>query len=320
METSVNGSKKLEPELLNKSQTLPFVSVIVPNYNGEKFIKDCLDSVYSSDYLNFEVILADDASKDNSISIIRNLFPKTKIIPNKKNLGFVRNVNKAIKESNGEIIVLLNMDTVVRRDWLSELVRALISDEKIGIVGSKILNADGKTIQYAGAIVGSNGVPVHIGRGEEDVGQYDIPKEVEYACGASVGFRKKILEEIGYLDKDYSPLYYEDTDFSFRAKRHGYKVLYIPKSVLVHDETPSTCGLTAKFYYRFHKSRIRFVIKVYGMKYFFTNFLKAEIEWLRKPQPKELRNQLIYAYLTNLFYLPRLLFSRFINILVLKGD
>ncbi len=312
MEDKVYIDKFNKSELENMSwpKNLPTVSIIIPNYNGEEVIKDCLDSVYSSDYPNFEVILVDDASKDNSFSIIRSSFPNTKILRNKRNLGFTRTVNRGIKESNGEIIVLLNMDTVVKKPWLSELVKVLISDEGVGIVGSKILDPDGKTVQHAGGIINSNGVSIHIGRGETDVGQYDRLREVDYVCGASMGFRKKLIEEIGYLDEGYSPLYYEDTDLAFRARRNGYKILYVPESVLVHAENSSTDGLTTKFYYFYHRSRIRFVIKSFGLKYFLTKFLKAEIEWLKKPQPKELTTPVICVYLINLFHLPELFFSK----------
>jgi len=290
--------------------SLPFVSVIIPTYNGERTISNCLKSVYASDYLNFEVILVDDASKDNSVSIVRDSFPHTKIIENTINLGFTRTINKGIRESNGEIVVLLNMDTVVRKDWLSELVKTLVSDEKIVIVGSKILDPDEKTIQHAGGLIDNNGVSVHIGRGEIDIGQYDRLREVDYVCGASMGFRKNLLEKIGCLDEDYSPLYYEDADFAFRARKRGYKIFYVSGSVLIHNENYSTGGLTARFYYLYHKSRIRFVIKNYNLKYFFTGFLKAEIKWLMNFQPKRLTTRLIGAYFINLFSLPRLLSSR----------
>lgn len=309
-ETSIGIFNKFEVENMTQLQNLPFVSVIIPNYNGEEVIEDCLSSVYATDYPNFEVILVDDASKDNSISIIRKAFSNTTIIQNNRNQGFVRAVNRGIKESKGEIVILLNMDTVVKKSWLSELVKVLMSNERIGIVGSKILDPDEKTVQHAGGIINSNGLSIHIGKGEIDVGQYDRLKEVDYVCGASMGFRKRLLEEIGYFDEDYSPLYYEDTDLAFRARKKGYKILYVPDSVLVHAETHSTGGLTARFYYLYHKSRIHFVIKIYGLKYFLTKFLKTEIRWLMKPQPKELSTQLIRAYFINLFYLLTLFLSK----------
>jgi GT2 family glycosyltransferase len=285
------------------------VSIIIPNYNGAKIILSCLKSVYASSYTGFEVFLIDDASEDNSVSVVRNFFPQTKILRNAKNLGFARTANKGFKESRAEIVVLLNMDTVVRKEWLSELIKVLISDGKIGIAGSKILDTDGKTIQHAGGLINSNGITTHIGRGEVDIGQYDSLREVDYVCGASMALRKKLLEDAGYLDEDYSPLYYEDTDLAFQARKKGYKVVYAPKAVLTHTENYSTGGLTARFYYLYHKNRIRFVLKNFSLKYFFTEFLKAESGWFREFQPKEQKARLVSAYLANLFQLPCLLFK-----------
>lgn len=291
---------------------LPLVSIIIPNYNGEKTIKDCLQSIYLLDYSKFEVILVDDASMDNSISVIHEFSHRLRIIKNTVNRGFARTINRGIRESKGEVVVLLNMDTVVKKDWLSELVKVLISDERIAIVGSKILDPDDKTIQHAGGLIRDNALTVHIGRGEIDNGQYNRIREVDYICGASLGFRKSLLRDIGYLEEDYSPLYYEDTDLAFRARKKGYKVVYVPDSILVHNENFSTGGLTAKFYYFYHKSRIRFALKNYSPKYLFRGFLKAEIIWFKAFQPKEFKIQLIKAYFVNFLSLPRLVLFRYL--------
>ncbi|MFC1631394.1 glycosyltransferase family 2 protein [Candidatus Omnitrophota bacterium] len=292
------------------SSNLPSVSVVIPNYNGARTIGDCLSSVLALDYTNFEIVLVDDASTDESLAIVRSSFPDIKIIENSKNLGFVRAVNRGIRVSGGEIVVLLNMDTVVRGDWLKQLVKGLISDREIAIVGSKILDADQRTIQHAGGMLNNNAVAVHLGRGEADSGQYDCLREVDYVCGASIGFRRKLLREIGYLDEGFSPLYYEDTDLAFRAKRRGYRVVYVPESVLSHHENYSTNGLNARFYYLFHKGRIRFAIKNYEFRYLFTQFLKAELQWFKDFQPREFKRQLLAAYFANIFSLPKKLFYK----------
>ena len=201
-------------------KNLPLVSVIIPNYNGEKVIKDCLKSVYSSDYPDFEVILVDDASKDHSTSLIQSLFPVTKIIRNSRNIGFARTVNRGIKESSGEIFVLLNMDAVVRRDWLSELVRSLTSDEKIGIVGSKILDHDERTIQHAGGLIGRNGISFHIGRGEIDVGQYDKLSEVD-TKGVEITSQVTGLENVTREDKAAPSLTQEEAISGTKKTKNG---------------------------------------------------------------------------------------------------
>ncbi|MDD4899135.1 MAG: glycosyltransferase family 2 protein [Candidatus Omnitrophica bacterium] len=282
----------------------PLASVIIPNYNGEKVICDCLQSVYACDYPNFEVIVADDCSSDSSLAKIKQKFPQVQIIKSRRNRGFVRTVNRGIRNSLGEIIALLNMDTVVTKSWLSELVKVLIYDQDVAIAGSKILDLDGKTIQYAGGMIFDNGLSLHIGRGEMDQGQYNVLQEVDYVCGASMGFKRGLLKEVGYFDASYSPLYYEDADLAFRAKKAGKRVVFVPSSVLMHRENYSTQGLTARFYYRYHKSRLVFLANNYSLKYLLKDFLKKEFLWFRDFKPAEFKKQLILAYLSGMMYLP----------------
>ncbi|MDD2751769.1 MAG: glycosyltransferase family 2 protein [Candidatus Omnitrophica bacterium] len=296
----------------------PLASVIIPNYNGEKVICDCLQSVYASDYPNFEVILADDCSLDNSLDKVKARFPFVKVIKNRRNRGFVRTVNKGIKNSLGEIIALLNMDTVVTKNWLSELAKVLIYDKDIAIAGSKILNSDGKTIQYAGGRIIDNGISLHIGRGEIDQGQYNALREVDYVCGASMGFRRGLLKEIGYFNPSYAPLYYEDADLAFRAKKAGYKIVFVPSSVLLHKENYSTQGLTARFYYCYHKSRIVFLANNYSLKYLLKDFLKKEFLWFKDFQPREYKKQLILAYLSGFISLPVFVSKRLVGSMSIK--
>ena len=286
------------------------VSVIIPNYNGEKVIKDCLRSVYELDNPNFEVILIDDGSSDNSVEVIRDCYPQTRIIKNAKNLGFAKSVNIGIENSKGEVLVLLNMDTVVRENWLTELIKVLLSNEEVGVAGSKMLDSDGITIQHAGGTIDKIGISRHIGRGEIDNGQYNEVKEVEYVCGAAMGFRKSLLQKIGCLDERYSPMYYEDTDLAFRVRNGGYKVLYAPRSVIVHNENYSTNGLSSRFYYNYHKNRIRFILKNKMPRYIVTKFLFLEIRWFLCDQTKTFRKELVKAYFVNLLELPYTLLAK----------
>jgi len=286
------------------------VSIIIPNHNGEKVIKECLESVCALKYPDFEIIVVDDSSGDASISIINKFSPRVRLVENLKNRGFPKTVNRGIRESKGEIVVLLNMDTVVKEGWLSGLVDTLLSDKKIAIVGSKVLAPDGKTIQHAGGVVNSNGLTVHIGRGEIERGQYNQQREVNYVCGASMGFRRALLDEIGPLDEGFTPLYYEDVDLALRARRRGYKVCYVPQSTLIHKENYSTQGLTSRFYFHYHKGRIRFVLKNYNLRELFTRFIGAEIEWLKAFSSRGLIAPLLGAYGMNLCVFPGILYSK----------
>lgn len=294
-------------------RNLPLASIIIPNYNGEKFIEECLNSVYSLDYPSFEAILVDDGSEDNSARIAESSFPKARIIKNKENLGFSKTINKGIKASSGEVIALLNIDTIVRKNWLSELVKSLLSDPKIGIVGSKMLDLDGKTIQFAGAVIDGIGISRHIGRGEIDIGQFDSVREVDYICGASMAFRKSLMEEIGLLDEGYSPIYYEDSDFVVRAKRKGYKIVYVPTSVLLHYENHSMGKLSRHFYFYYNKSRIRFIIKKFTLRHILSVFLKQEIKWFKGVRSPDEKRELLRAYLANTWCFISTRFNNFLK-------
>ena len=276
------------------------VSVIIPVYNGSKVIGECLDAVFSADYENLEAIVVDDCSSDDSAGYVRKEYPRARVVSTKRNRGFAGAVNAGIRASGGSIIVLLNMDTVVDKGWLGPLVDALTADESIGLVGSKIFFEDGKTLQHAGGLLLENGLPVHRGRGEVDTGKYEQSADVDYLCGASLGFRRGLLEKTGFLDEGFRPLYYEDTDLACRVRNLGMRVVYIPGSVLVHKENVSTGCLTKRFYYYFHKSRLRFVFKNYSMKEIIRGFLPREKKWFSEELPRDIRATLRKAYLISI--------------------
>lgn len=292
----------------------PLVSVIIPLYNGRDVIEDCLNSVFNVDYNNFEVIVVDDCSGDKSAEFIQNKFPQVKVLRTKKNHGFASTINLGLKNSSGDIAVLLNMDTIVDKGWLRPLVNTLMTDDSIGLVGSKILSYNRKTLQHAGGLLLENGLSVHIGRGELDTGQYNYPRQVDYLCGASLGFRRSLLKRVGFFDEGYRPLYYEDTDMACKVKRNGLKVLYVPDSVLVHKENVSTNGLSKSFYYHYHKSRIRFLFKNHSFQYIINHFFSKEKRWFLSELPVNVRITVLKAYLVSLPNIVVMLLKRMIRV------
>lgn len=292
----------------------PFVSVIIPVYNGKSVIADCLHSVFSVEYNNFEVIVIDDSSKDDSADFIQKNFHQVKVLKIKKNRGFAGSVNAGIKNSCGDIVALLNMDTIVDKGWLKPLVNALITDKSIGLVGSKIMFYNKEILQHAGGLLLENGLSVHIGRGELDNGKYNYFRDVDYLCGASLAFRRTTLEKVGLFDERYRPLYYEDTDMAYRIKKHGLRVVYIPDSILVHKENVSTNGLSKKFYYCYHKSRLRFVFKNYSLQDIFNHFFLKEKRWFLSELPEDIRTTLLKVYLVSFPHIVAILFKRIIRV------
>jgi len=261
-------------------------SVIVLSWNGETYLPDCLNAVMSQTHTPHEVILVDNASTDGSVESVATNFPPVRIICNDENLGFAGGMNVGLKLATGDITVLLNQDTVVREDWLAELVKAMEADEHIGIAGCKILYTDGQTIRHAGGYLEYPlGLAHHYGCGELDQGQWDEQREVEYVTGAAMAIRREVLERIGYLDEDFFPAYFEDADICFRARQSGYKVVYVPTAVLLHHESASTETETVEQHYCYHRNRLRLLLKHYTLEQFKQDFLPIERERFALPLP-----------------------------------
>jgi GT2 family glycosyltransferase len=219
----------------------PFVSIIIVNFNGQRFLNECLSTVLGTKYPNFEVIFVDNASMDRSLEFVNKVFAKNKclkIIRNNKNLGFGPANNVGFKQAKGEYIVLLNNDTSVESNWLATLVDALENDETIGLASSMVLNMDGQTIQAAGIM--KCDVWMRAGAGYW-IGQGNIrfketyPKvfEISSALGAAMIARRDLLSQIGLFDPKYF-FYYDDDYLSFRTWLAGKRVVTVSDSNVRH--------------------------------------------------------------------------------------
>src|SRR5574341_1061761 len=133
--------------------TAPFVSIIIVNFNGAHHLHECLVSIEETDYRNYEVVLVDNASHDDSIAIVENNFPWVRIIPLSQNCGFAEGSNLGASYAQGEFIVFLNNDTKVHKRWLSELVNGIVYDNSIATCGSKMFFYGGNIVNHAGASV-----------------------------------------------------------------------------------------------------------------------------------------------------------------------
>jgi len=217
----------------------PYVSIVILNYNGLKFVEKCLESVLKTDHDNFELIFIDNASTDGSLEYVQKQFShdhRLRIIRNQKNMGFAEGNNIGAKTARGNYIVFLNIDTIVESSWLRELVNVMDVDPKAGVCQSKLLSLKSpKFFDSAGDFIDRHGVMMRRGGDsmERDVGQYNKVEEVFSARGAALMTRRKIIKEVGLFDPIYFATY-EDIDFSWRTRLHGYKVLFVPNSVVYH--------------------------------------------------------------------------------------
>ena len=217
----------------------PFVSIVILNYNGLRFVKKCLESALKTDYDNFEVIFIDNASTDGSFEYVQKEFShdhRLRIIRNQKNMGFAEGNNIGAETANGNYIAFLNIDTIVASSWLRELVNVMEADPKAGVCQSKLLSLKRpKFFDSAGDFIDRYGAMMRRGGDfmEKDVGQYDKMEEIFSARGAAMITRRKIIKEVGLFDPTYFATY-EDIDFCWRTRLRGYKVLFVPNSVAYH--------------------------------------------------------------------------------------
>ena len=211
----------------------PLISIIVLNYNGATFLDVCIGSVFNCNYPKekLQVIVVDNGSTDNSIAVLKGYGAKIHLIRNKVNNCCIAN-NLAIEKANGQFIVLMNNDVKVDEEWLNELLEVMNRNEDCGIVGSKILFADGR-IQSTGHERFSDYTWGDRGLLERNRGVFNDVDEVESVSNCSAMFRAKALEEVGPLDEDFM-MYLEEVDIALRMKAKRWTVLYCPESIAYH--------------------------------------------------------------------------------------
>ena len=210
------------------------VSVVIPNYNGEKYLEKCLETLLLQTLLPEEIIIVDNASKDKSIDIINDRFiDKVTLIKMKENHGFSVAVNEGIKRNKSEFVVLLNNDTEVDRNWLEELYICISKDKSIFSCSSKMIRYDNRElIDDAGDEYTIFGWGKKRGDGAS-IAQYSNDEEIFSSCAGAAIYRASAFDEIGLFDEDFFA-YLEDMDISYRARLHGYKNYYASKALVYH--------------------------------------------------------------------------------------
>ncbi len=228
----------------SKVLTIPFtdepvVSIIIPVYNAWEMNYRCIKSIIeNTSGVSYEIILADDGSTDQTQHCTDKIVNLVHVY-NDVNLGFLKNCNNAAKSARGAFILFLNNDTEVMPNWLSPLVNLIKSDDKIGMVGSKLVYPDG-SLQEAGGIIWNNANGWNYGRNQDpDAPEYNYVKEADYISGASIMVRKDLWQKLGGFDERYAPAYCEDSDLAFAIRKEGYKVMFQPLSEVVHFESVS---------------------------------------------------------------------------------
>lgn len=238
----------------------PLVSIIIVNWNSKDNLRECLNSIKNIKYSNYEVILVDNNSSDGSLDMVVKEFPKVRVVKSDKNLGFAGGNNLGFKESKGEFILFLNNDTLITKDFLTELVKYIKNRSKVGIVQPKILFHRPGTylhhkINSVGSFILKSGFLFHLDYGREDL-NHETPYEAFSAYGACFLTRRKIIEKIGLFDPDYFA-YFEETDFCQRVLLSGYKIMIIPSIFIYHKGAKTAQKLPIAFIqYHSFKNRL----------------------------------------------------------------
>ena len=209
------------------------VTVVIPNYNGMKFLKDCLDSLSKQSYTHFETLVVDNASTDESVSFIQENYPNVKLMVMKENTGFCGGVNAGIKASKTPYVILLNNDTAVDKHYVRELVREISRSKDIFSVSSKMIQFyNRQKLDDVGDLYNILGWAFQRGV-DHPVTAYKKPTEIFSACAGAAIYRRSVFQKIGYFDKMHFA-YLEDVDIGYRAQIYGYRNLYCPKAIVYH--------------------------------------------------------------------------------------
>lgn len=249
------------------------VSIIIINWNGLRWLPDCLGSLSKQNYKNYEIIFVDNASEDGSVSWVRKNYTNTKIIVNRENLGFAGANNVGYRKATGEYVLFLNNDTKVTKTFLTELVNAM----KPGVAGaqSKILLMDRPdTHDSVGAFLTPTGFLYHYGFGKKDQKKYDKEIDLYTAKGACMMFRKSVLDHIAIGGNIFDPAYFayfEESDLCHRIWLAGYRIVYSYKSVIYHKMGATSSSMNNAFIqYHSFKNRIRTYLKNFGTGWLWT--------------------------------------------------
>ncbi len=241
---------KMPPAFINKLTLKPLilpeissprVSIVIPVFNKALYTYNCLLSLIACDTeISKEVIIINNASSDETATLLTQLEGAFQIINNEENQGFVQACRQGGAIAKGEFILFLNNDTQVTPGWLSNMINLIDNDPSIGITGSKLIYPDGR-LQEAGGIIFNDASGWNYGRLQDPTNpQFNQSREVDYCSGASLMIRQDLWHQLGGFDMRYAPAYYEDTDLCFAARDAGYKVFYCHNSEVIHHE-----GITA---------------------------------------------------------------------------
>jgi len=267
------------------------VYIIVLNWNGWRDTVECVKSCGKLTYPHFRILIVDNGSTDGSDAALREQFSDVEFLQTGANLGFAGGNNAGIRyalEKGANYVWLINNDTIVTPDALSALVRVARCNLRAGMVGSKIVYHDNpRLIWYAGAVLDPQSPwrMHHRGLREEDVGQYDSLEETGFVTGCSLLASRDMITGIGLMDEAYF-LYFEDSDWSVKARMEGWRLYYSPASLVRHKISVSLGGAASPLMKYYYSRNFLYFVKKYFPERFPGSLLYCCVEHVLVPAKK----------------------------------
>ncbi|MDQ3003078.1 MAG: glycosyltransferase family 2 protein [Fibrobacterota bacterium] len=302
------------------------ITVIILNWNGKKFLPECLEGVRKQTYQGLSVTVVDNASSDGSVEFLRASYPEVRVVINDRNLGFAGGNNAGIRDCNTPYLVILNNDTDLLPECITELKKVMDKDERIGACASRImLKFEEDRLDAAGISVCADGLALGRGRMEPS-GNYQQEEEVFFASDCCTLYRKSMLDEIGHYDEDFFA-YADETDLGWRARARRWKCIYVPTAVVNHHHSGSSGSVNPFKVYLVERNRICVAVKnfpvpllIYGIPYTLRRyFWQGYGALFKKGRAGEFTGEfssfqlalvLVNAYWGALMLLPRMLAKR----------
>ena len=252
------------------------VSIVIPHWNNVDVLSECLESISNTNFENFETIVVDNASTDNSVASVRSNYPNVKLIENDKNYGYAGGCNIGAEAASGDFLIFLNNDTVQEKDWISNLIKTINSDDKIAAVQPKILNYyDRNVFDYAGGSGGHMDIycfPFARGRifsfQENDEGQYNNKEKCFWSSGTCFMVRRELFQKAGGFDESFFA-HMEEIDMCWRLYAMGFEVWVEPDSVVYHKNALTLPMYSHKKYYLNHRNSLLMLLGNYSIKNIF---------------------------------------------------
>jgi len=281
------------------------ISVVIVTLNGARRIAACLDRLRATRWPDLEVIVVDNGSTDGVARIVRERYPEVRLLRLPRNFGFAAGNNYGAIHARGEWIALLNDDTEAEPGWLEALMDFARRHPRAGALGCLLLYPDGRTIQHGGGVTHPHGLTDHLdwGRAALPGGAGDAaaappapaPRQCDYVTGAAMLIRREVWEAAGPLDPGYFPIYFEENELCHRAREAGWEVWVVPEARVIHHESQTQRAWSRRFLVRYHRNRIRFLLKTRAPRDW-PGALKAEIRWLARHRPYNQIAALALAY------------------------